>query len=87
MDVTLEAARAVAGTLAAALLTFLVFVLSSLLIIAQAASAQLTPRVIALVFQSRLTKFLLAAVVFDYTFTLIELSRLEAPIPLFSATL
>ena len=44
-----EGARAVLGAMAGSMLTFIVFVLSTLLIVVQLAMAQLTPRVLSLV--------------------------------------
>src|SRR5689334_3155357 len=51
-----DTARAVLGTLAASMFTFIVFVSSSLLIVVQLASATLTPRVIGIVFRSPVTR-------------------------------
>src|SRR5678815_4604437 len=51
-----DAARLVIGTLAAAMLTFIVFLSSTLLVAVQLASAQLTPRVIAFVYRDAVTK-------------------------------
>jgi uncharacterized membrane protein len=63
-----DSARAVIGTLAAAMLTFIVFLSSTLLLAVQLASGQLTPRIIAFVFRDSVTKFSLT--IFAYTFTL-----------------
>ena len=57
-----ETARAVLGTLAASMFTFIVFVCSALLVAVQLASAQLTPRIIAIVFRDPVTKFSLNGV-------------------------
>src|SRR5262245_10059229 len=62
-----DTARAVLGTLASATFTFVVFVCSALLVAVQLASAQLTPRIIALVFNDRGTR--LALTLFTFTFT------------------
>src|SRR5689334_19141167 len=48
-------AQAVLATLASAMFTFIVFVSSALLVAVQLASAQLTPRIIALVFRDPVT--------------------------------
>jgi uncharacterized membrane protein len=82
-----DGARAVVGTLSSALLTFIVFVFSVLLVAVQIASAQLTPRVIALVLRDPLTKTALAVFVFTYTYSLIVLGRVEDPVPWLSTTL
>lgn len=82
-----DGARAVVGTLSSALLTFIVFVFSVLLVAVQIASAQLTPRVIALVLRDPLTKAALAVFVFTYTYSLVILGRVEDPVPWLSTTL
>jgi len=46
-----DAARALLGTLASSMFTFVVFVCSALLVVVQLASAQLTPRIIGVVFR------------------------------------
>lgn len=78
---TPDGARAVLGALVGSMLTFLVFVLSSVLIVVQLAAGQLTPRVIALVFAMRLVKVTLAAFTFTFAFTLGSLSRVEEAVP------
>src|SRR5262249_24454171 len=56
-------------------------VFSVLLVAVQIASAQLTPRVIALVLRDPLTKFALTVFVFTYTYSLVVLVRVEEPVP------
>ena len=68
LSISVDGVRSVTGTLTDALLTFIVFVFSVLLVAVQIASAQLTPRVIALVLRDRWTKFALAFFVFAYTY-------------------
>jgi uncharacterized membrane protein len=68
MSLNPDAAQTVMITLASATFTFVVFVSSALLIALQLASAQLTPRIIALVFRDRAIK--VALTLFVYTFTL-----------------
>jgi uncharacterized membrane protein len=63
-----EAARTVLNALASSMFTFVVFVSSALLIALQLASAQMTPRIIALVFRDPITRW--AMTLFVYTFTL-----------------
>src|SRR5262245_24633834 len=58
-----DTTRAVLGMLAGAMFTFIVFVCSSLLLVVQLASAQLTPRVIATMFRDPVTKYSLAVFV------------------------
>ena len=78
---TPDGARVVLGALAGSMLTFLVFVLSSVLIVVQLAAGQLTPRVIALVFAMPLVKVTLAAFTFTFAYTLGALSRVEDAVP------
>ena len=76
-----DAARAVLGILVSALLTFIVFVFSILLLIVQIASAQLSPRIIAPIYRSRVVRFSLALFVFTFTYTLSALARIEDSVP------
>jgi uncharacterized membrane protein len=80
-----DTARAVLGTLASATFTFVVFVCSALLVAVQLASAQLTPRVIVLVFTERGTRLALALFTFTFTFCLGALVRVKATVPLLTA--
>jgi len=80
-----DTARAVLGTLASSMFTFVVFVCSALLVAVQLASAQLTPRIIALVFNDRGTRFALTLFVFTFTFTLAVLVRVNTSVPLLTA--
>ncbi len=77
--------RAVLGTLAGAMLTFIVFVCSSLLLVVQLASAQLTPRIIAVLFKDSVTKFTLTLFVFAFTFAIAALLRIGDTVPLLTA--
>ena len=72
-----DGARALLGTLAGSMLTFIVFVLSATLIVVQLASGQLTPRIIALVLASPGVKITLGTLTFTYTYTLAALARVE----------
>jgi len=63
------------------MLTFVVFVVSSMLIVVQLASAQLTPRVIALVFAGRSVKWVLAIFTFAYTYTIAAAGRIDDATP------
>jgi uncharacterized membrane protein len=76
-----DAVRAVLGALAGAMFTFIVFVCSTLLLVVQLASAQLTPRVIGTMFRDRVTKFTLAVFVFTFTFVLAVLTRIDESVP------
>ena len=82
-----ETARAVLGTMASSMFTFIVFVCSALLVAVQLASAQLTPRIIAIVFRDPGTKFALTLFVFTFTFSLAVLVRINTSVPLLTARL
>src|SRR4051812_39110577 len=76
-----DTARTVLGALAGAMFTFIVFVCSSLLLVVQLASAQLTPRVIGTMFRDPVTKVTLSVFVFAFTFVLAALVRTTAVVP------
>jgi uncharacterized membrane protein len=76
-----DSVRAVLGTLAGALFTFIVFVCSSLLLVVQLASAQLSPRMIGLLFADRVTKITLSLFVFAFAFAVSVLVRVGASAP------
>ncbi len=75
------------GTLAGSMFTFIVFLSSSLLLVVQLASAQLTPRIIGIVFRDRVTRLALTLFAFTFTFTLAVLSRINASVPAMSVHL
>jgi uncharacterized membrane protein len=77
-----DTSRAVLGTIASALLTSVVFVCSALLIAVQLVSAQLTPRVITIVFRDPVTKLALTLFTFMFTFSLASLLRVTSAVPL-----
>jgi uncharacterized membrane protein len=79
-----ETARTVMATVASSLLTLVVLVTSAMLLAVQLASAQLTPRIIALVYRNNGRKFLLALFVFTFTFSVGVLVRIEDSVPLLS---
>src|SRR5262249_38052898 len=82
-----DAARALLGMLAGSMFTFIVFVSSALLIAVQLASAQLCPRIIAMVFRDPVTKISLTVFVFTFTITLAVLVRVATSVPLLTAHL
>jgi len=77
LDVSADGARAIVGGLSASMLTFVVFAVSSLLIVVQLASGQITPRIIAPAFAGRLVKATVSAFVFCFMFSLAALGRIE----------
>lgn len=80
-DFNPEGARAVLGAFTGSMLTFIVFILSSLLIVLQLASSQLSPRVIVQVLSSAGIKVILGVFTFSYVLTLAALSRVDDVVP------
>ena len=78
---TPDGARTILGAFTSSMLTFVVFVVSSLLIVVQLASAQLTPRIIAMVFADRRLKWVLSIFTFAYTYTIAASGRIEDTTP------
>jgi uncharacterized membrane protein len=81
MGFGIEGSRIVVGALVSSLLTFIVFAFTIILLAVQIAGGQLTPRIIARVFESRIAKLILGAFVFSYTYTLAALGRIEDHVP------
>lgn len=77
-----DTARALLGTMAASMFTFIVFVSSALLVAVQLASSQLTPRIIAVVFRDPATQACLSVFVFTFTLSLAALVRVTTAVPL-----
>ena len=82
-----ETGAGVLGMMASSMFTFIVFVCSALLIAVQLASAQLTPRIIAIVFRDPVTKLSLTLFVFTFTFSLAVLVRINTTVPMLTARL
>jgi uncharacterized membrane protein len=80
-----DSVRAVLGTLAGAIFTFIVFVCSSLLLVLQLASAQLTPRIIGMLFADMVTKLSLALFVFTFSFSIAVLVCVADTAPPYAA--
>src|SRR5262249_40022934 len=72
-----EGARALMGTLAASLLTLIIFAFSILLLTVQIVSGQLTPRLISRLLVRRFPKLTLGVFVFAYTYSLAALGHVE----------
>jgi uncharacterized membrane protein len=85
MNLDPDTARTVMSTIAASMLTLVVVSGSAVLVAAQLASAQLTPRVILLVYRSRMRKFCVSAFVFTFTFSVSALVRIESTVPLLTS--
>jgi len=76
-----EALRVVVITLAGVVFTMIVFVCSALLIAVQLASAQLTPRIIAMVYRDPEMKFALTLFMFNFTMLLAASLRIGVTVP------
>jgi uncharacterized membrane protein len=76
-----SAALAMFGTLAGSLLTFIVFLSSTLVLVLQIAGGQLSPRIIGLVFRYSVTRFSLTLFTFTFTFTLAFVLRIDSGVP------
>jgi uncharacterized membrane protein len=79
--------RTVLGTLAGAMFTFIIFTGSSLLLVVQLASAQLSPRIIGLLFKDPVTKVTLSFFVFTFAFVIATLLRVRTAVPSLTAEL
>jgi uncharacterized membrane protein len=82
MNVGLDTARLIIGTVTGSMFSLMVVVSSAMLVVVQLAGAQLTPRVIALLYRSRIRKLALAVFAFTFTFSLSLLIRIETSVPL-----
>lgn len=82
VNIGLETARAIMGTVASSMFALMVLVCSAVLVAVQLASAQLTPRIIALVYRNPFRKIALSLFAFTFTFSVGVLARLEDRVPL-----
>ena len=80
-----DTARIVIGTVAASMFTLVAVSGSAVLVTVQLASAQLTPRIILLVYRSRMRKFCVSAFVFMFTFSVGALVRIDSTVPLLTS--
>jgi uncharacterized membrane protein len=85
INISDETARIVMSTIAASLFTLVVVGSSAVLLVVQLASAQLTPRVITLVYRNPVRKLSLSLFVFSFTFSVGVLVRIEGSVPLLTA--
>ncbi len=85
LDVSQETARMVMSTIAASMFTLVVVCTSALLLVVQLASAQLTPRIITLVYRNNLRKLSLSIFVLTFTFSVGVLVRIEGSVPLLTS--
>jgi len=81
VQMSVETARIIMSTVAASTFTLVVLLSSALLLAVQLASAQLTPRIIAMVYRNRYQKLAFALFVFIFTFSASLLVRIETSAP------
>jgi uncharacterized membrane protein len=82
-----DTARSIMSTVAGSMFTLVVLVSSTVLVAVQLASAQLTPRIIALIYRNPFRKLALALFIFTFTFSVAVLVRIEDHVPLLTAYL
>ena len=81
---SVDTGRIILTTVAASLFTLVALACSGMLIAVQLASGQMTPRIIALVYQNWLGKVALAVFIFTFTYSVALLARIEDGVPLLS---
>lgn len=87
LSISSETARAIMGTVASSMFTLLVLVCSAVLLAVQLASAQLTPRIIILIYRNPFRKTALSVFAFTFTFSVAILPRLEGAVPMLTVYL
>lgn len=85
MNLSPETGRTVMSAIAASMFSLVIVVSSAVLVAVQIASAQLTPRIVALVYRSSARKAALTAFVFMFTFSVAVLLRIETTVPLLTS--
>jgi len=85
LNLGVDTARTVMGTVAGSMFTLVVVSGSAVLVAVQLAAAQLTPRIILLVYRGRIRKFCLSAFLFMFTFSVGALVRIESTVPLLTS--
>ena len=85
LNISPETARMIMGTVAASMFTLVIVGSSAVLLVVQLASAQLTPRIITLVYRNNLGKLSLSVFVFTFTFSVGVLVRIEGSVPLLTS--
>ena len=81
LDISPSTASTIMSMVAASTFSLVVLVSSALLLAVQLASAQLTPRIIAMVYRNTFLKLMLALFVFSFTFSVGVLVRIENTVP------
>ena len=86
-DVRAENARGILFSTAGSLFSLVVLVTSAVLLAVQLTSAQLTPRIIAIVYRDPFRKAVLTCFAFTFTFSVAVLVRIEDKVPLLTTYL
>ncbi|MBV9956988.1 MAG: DUF2254 domain-containing protein [Acidobacteria bacterium] len=81
LSISRETTMTIMGTVAASMFTLLVLTCSAVLVAVQLASAQLTPRIITLVYRNPFRKAALSVFTFTFTFAVCVLARLDTAVP------
>lgn len=87
MELDPDTGRTVMSTIAASMFTLVAISCSAVLLLVQLASAQLTPRIIALVYRSSVRKLSISLFTFTFTFSVAVLVRIEDHVPLLTGHL
>lgn len=85
IDVSTDSMRAIMSTVAGSTFTLVVLVSSAVLLAVQLASAQLTPRIISMVYRNPYQRWAFALFVFTFTFSAGLLLRIEKATPLIAS--
>ena len=81
INISPESARAIMTTVAGSTFTLVVLVSSAVLLAIQLASAQLTPRIIAMIYRTPYQKLAFSVFVFTFTFSAMVLVRIDESTP------
>jgi len=84
-SLSVDTVRLILGAVASSTFTLVVLVSSAVLLAIQLASAQLTPRIISLIYRTPYQKLAFAVFVFTFTFSLSLLARIENSAPLIAS--
>ena len=82
IDISPDTGRTVMSTIAGSMFTLVVVSSSAVLLVVQLASAQLTPRIIALVYRNNVRKLSMSLFTFTFTFSVAALVRIDDHVPL-----
>src|SRR5215217_5178501 len=80
-NVSVESVRVIMSTVAGSTFTLVVLVSSAVLVAIQLASAQLTPRIISMVYRTPYQKLAFAVFVYTFTFSVSVLARIDDSAP------